>query len=109
MKSDWGTKPYESHRYFIGGSDARVIMGSDEAALVRLWQEKRGEAEPEDLSGVGKKPQKAEDRDSWELQKKAAATESLAARRVAIAIAHGKEATGTGSCMDNILEKHSNR
>src|SRR5262245_19577960 len=25
-------------------------MGSDEAALVRLWREKRGEAEPEDLS-----------------------------------------------------------
>jgi len=26
-------------------------MGNDEAALVRLWREKRGEAEPEDLSG----------------------------------------------------------
>jgi predicted phage-related endonuclease len=26
-------------------------MGSDESALVRLWREKRGEAEPEDLSG----------------------------------------------------------
>ena len=26
-------------------------MGSDEAALIELWQEKRGEAEPEDLSG----------------------------------------------------------
>jgi putative phage-type endonuclease len=38
-------------RSFIGGSDARIIMGSDEAALIRLWQEKRGEAEPEDLSG----------------------------------------------------------
>jgi predicted phage-related endonuclease len=38
-------------RFFIGGSDARVIMGSDEAALVRLWREKRGEADPEDLSG----------------------------------------------------------
>ena len=36
---------------FIGGSDARVIMGTDEAALLRLWQEKRGEIEPEDLSG----------------------------------------------------------
>jgi hypothetical protein len=35
---------------FIGGSDARVIMGSEEAALVRLWREKRGEVEPEDLS-----------------------------------------------------------
>jgi predicted phage-related endonuclease len=35
---------------FIGGSDARVIMGADEAALIRLWQEKRGEVEPQDLS-----------------------------------------------------------
>ena len=26
-------------------------MGSDEPALIRLWREKRGEAEPEDLSG----------------------------------------------------------
>ncbi len=38
-------------RHFIGGSDARIIMGGDEAALRRLWQEKRGELEPEDLSG----------------------------------------------------------
>jgi predicted phage-related endonuclease len=38
-------------RYFIGGSDARIIMGDDEAALIRLWKEKRGEVEPEDLSG----------------------------------------------------------
>ena len=38
-------------RAFIGGSDARIIMGDDEAALVRLWKEKRGEVEPEDLSG----------------------------------------------------------
>jgi len=38
-------------RHFIGGSDSRIIMGSDEAALLRLWREKRGEVEPEDLSG----------------------------------------------------------
>jgi predicted phage-related endonuclease len=37
--------------HFIGGSDARVIMGQDESALIRLWREKRGEIEPEDLSG----------------------------------------------------------
>ena len=37
-------------RSFIGGSDARVIMGDDEAALQRLWREKRGEVEPKDLS-----------------------------------------------------------
>jgi predicted phage-related endonuclease len=39
-----------NRRGFIGGSDARIIMGSDEAALLRLWREKRGEVEPEDLS-----------------------------------------------------------
>jgi len=38
-------------RSFIGGSDARIIMGSDEAALIRLWREKRGEVGSEDLSG----------------------------------------------------------
>jgi predicted phage-related endonuclease len=37
-------------RYFIGGSDARIIMGDDEPALLRLWREKRGEVEPEELS-----------------------------------------------------------
>ena len=37
-------------RLFIGGSDARIIMSADEAALIRLWREKRGETEPEDLS-----------------------------------------------------------
>ena len=41
----------KDRRCFIGGSDARVIMGDDEAALLRLWREKRGEVEPEDLSG----------------------------------------------------------
>ena len=40
-----------SRRAFIGGSDARVIVGDDEGALLRLWREKRGEVEPEDLSG----------------------------------------------------------
>jgi hypothetical protein len=40
-----------NRRHFIGGSDARVIMGQDEKALIRLWQEKRGEVGPEDFSG----------------------------------------------------------
>ena len=38
-------------RFFVGGSDARVIMGNDEEGLIRLWREKRGEGAPEDLSG----------------------------------------------------------
>ena len=37
-------------RQFIGGSDARIVMGNDEDDLIRLWREKRGEAEPRDLS-----------------------------------------------------------
>jgi predicted phage-related endonuclease len=45
------SKPWKERRYFIGGSDARIIMGDDEPALRRLWKEKRGEIEPEDLSG----------------------------------------------------------
>jgi predicted phage-related endonuclease len=47
MENQWKAQ----RRSFIGGSDARVIMGNDEVALLRLWREKRGEAEPEDLSG----------------------------------------------------------
>ena len=47
-----GAVPGLGHRkHFVGGSDARIIMGDDAAALLRLWREKRGEAEPEDLSG----------------------------------------------------------
>src|SRR5262252_1686249 len=49
MSSKYPTMP--SRLCFIGGSDARIIVGSDEAALIQLWREKRGEAEPEDLSG----------------------------------------------------------
>jgi predicted phage-related endonuclease len=51
MKSNAWKRSFEDRRSFVGGSDARIIMGNDEAALVRLWREKRGELEPEDLSG----------------------------------------------------------
>jgi predicted phage-related endonuclease len=44
------TADSRDRRAFIGGSDARVIMSTDEAALIRLWREKRGEVGPEDLS-----------------------------------------------------------
>jgi predicted phage-related endonuclease len=61
MKSSVWTNSPADRRLFIGGSDARIIMGSDEAALLRLWQEKRGEVGPEDLSGnlivqLGRRP-----------------------------------------------------
>ena len=45
MKSPVWTKLPDDRRRFIGGSDARVIMGADCEALLRLWQEKRGEAQ----------------------------------------------------------------
>jgi hypothetical protein len=32
-----------NRRHFVGSSDARIIMGDDEPALIRLWPEKRGE------------------------------------------------------------------
>src|ERR1700686_4665819 len=51
--SDHPTKTrWNSNRQtFIGGSDARIIRGDDEGALIQLWREKRGETGPEDLSG----------------------------------------------------------
>src|SRR5258708_18204 len=51
MNSQILIKSHVDRHAFIGGSDARIIMGSDENALIRLWREKRGEVEPEDLSG----------------------------------------------------------
>jgi len=50
MDSKVFAKSQSDRRAFIGGSEAKIIMGSDEANLVRLWREKRGEVEPEDLS-----------------------------------------------------------
>jgi predicted phage-related endonuclease len=48
---DSSSKSPQNRRLFIGGSDARIIMGEDEAALIRLWMEKRGGLDPVDLSG----------------------------------------------------------
>jgi predicted phage-related endonuclease len=47
------TNAKQSHdrRHFVGGSDARIIMGKDEKSLLRLWKEKRGETPDLDLSG----------------------------------------------------------
>src|SRR5262249_11925720 len=44
IRKEWSKRP------FIGGTDARIIMGRDEAALIRLWKGKRGELEPRDAS-----------------------------------------------------------
>lgn len=41
-----------ARRNGIGGSDASIIMGGDPAALIALWEEKRGIREGEDLSAV---------------------------------------------------------
>src|SRR3954471_7743708 len=50
MQLSTARPPSRDRRCWIGGSDARVIMSDDEAALLRLWREKRGLEEPEDLS-----------------------------------------------------------
>jgi predicted phage-related endonuclease len=53
MKSNAWTESTESNgnrRHFVGGSDARTIMGNNEAALIRLWREKRGEVERPEYS-----------------------------------------------------------
>src|ERR1700709_2837260 len=49
---DRNTGLMRGRRHFIGGSDARIIMGKDEKALLRLWKEKRDEGAPLDLSGI---------------------------------------------------------
>lgn len=46
-----GAAERDARRSFIGGSDANVILSGDDEKLLRLWREKRGEVEPEDLSG----------------------------------------------------------
>src|SRR4051812_26209897 len=51
MSTDSSMRVNHHRRQFIGGSDARIIMGENETALLRLWREKRGDTEPEDLSG----------------------------------------------------------
>ena len=51
MKSNWLSKfSHENRRCFIGGSDVDYCGVNDETASIRLG-EKRGEAQPEDLSG----------------------------------------------------------
>jgi len=47
VRSAFMRNPSSDRRCFIGGSDARMIMGNDHDALVRLWRQKRGEIEPE--------------------------------------------------------------
>jgi putative phage-type endonuclease len=43
---------HEARRAGIGGSDANTIMAGDPERIFRLWQEKLGQIEPEDLSWV---------------------------------------------------------
>lgn len=42
----------KKRRHSIGGSDANIIFGGDHEKIMALWREKRGEAEPVDLSCV---------------------------------------------------------
>ena len=52
MSQAYGHKPHSgSAAHSSAASDARIIMGNDEPALQCLWREKRGDAEPADMSG----------------------------------------------------------
>jgi predicted phage-related endonuclease len=42
----------EVRRRCIGGSDANIILSGDADRILRLWREKRGEEQPEDLGAV---------------------------------------------------------
>lgn len=41
----------EARVHGIGGSDANIILGGAEDRILKLWEQKTGRAEPEDLSG----------------------------------------------------------
>ena len=45
-----GREEQARRREVVGGSDANIILGGSEESLLRLWREKRGECEAEDLS-----------------------------------------------------------
>ncbi|MGQ0588113.1 MAG: YqaJ viral recombinase family protein [Sphingosinicella sp.] len=47
-----GSEAQRARRNGIGGSDANIILSGDAGRIHRLWTEKRGEAEPEDLSAL---------------------------------------------------------
>lgn len=41
-----------ARQHSIGGSDANIILGGNPDKLIALWRQKRGEAEPDDLSDI---------------------------------------------------------
>jgi predicted phage-related endonuclease len=47
-----GSEELTKRRDSIGGSDANVILSGQPEKILRLWREKRGEIDPEDLSGL---------------------------------------------------------
>jgi hypothetical protein len=46
-----GVAERAERRSFVGGSDANIILSGDADRVTRLWREKRGETDGEDLSG----------------------------------------------------------
>jgi len=42
----------ELRREGVGGSDANIILSGDPDRIHKLWREKRGQADPEDLSSI---------------------------------------------------------
>lgn len=52
MKLGLTPEQLAKRRHSIGGSDANTIMSGNTERIIALWQEKRGEKEPDDLSDV---------------------------------------------------------
>lgn len=52
MAFDKSPEWHETRRSGVGGSDANILMAGDPERIHRLWQEKLGLVEPEDLSWV---------------------------------------------------------
>jgi hypothetical protein len=52
MKSQMHTRNFQTHCRFVGGSHARIIMGSDEGALIRLSRDQNFQKKSQRCLGV---------------------------------------------------------
>jgi hypothetical protein len=66
MRLTLWTGSCDARRTFIG-SDAPISLGDDQAALCRLWREKRGEVDAEDLCDNLRCPSAARSLPRWPL------------------------------------------
>jgi hypothetical protein len=98
MKSHPQTEVNDRRPHFIGGSDARIVMGQDEKVVIRPWQEKRGE--------VGPAPMRVCGYGSWSTSSiPGRSTEGPSSERCRIRAAHGTSAPSS----DVTMPRYGNR